>query len=43
MRLGSGIAEAVTQASAAAPIRPLAWELTSAAGSALKKENKNKA
>ena len=37
MRLGSGIAVAMVQPEAVAPIRPLAWELPYAANAALKK------
>ena len=38
MWLGSGVAMAVAQASAPAPIQPLAWELPYATGVALKRK-----
>ena len=38
MQLRSGVAGAVTQATAAALIHPLAWELPHAAGVAVKKK-----
>ena len=41
MQLGSRVDVAVAEASAAAPIRPLAQELPYVAGSALKKEKKD--
>ena len=42
MQLGPGVAMAVTQVSAAAPIRPLGWELSYATGVAIKKKKKKK-
>ena len=39
MQLRSGVAGAVTQATAAALIHPLAWELPHAAGVAVKKKS----
>ena len=42
MRLGSCIAVAVAQASAAASIQPLAWERPCAAGAALKRQKKKR-
>ena len=41
MWLGSGVAVAVAEASAAAPIGTLAWELPHAKGMALKRKKKN--
>ena len=41
-QLGSGIAVAVAQAAATAPIRPLAWEPPNAAGAALEKAKNTK-
>ena len=38
MQLGSDVAVAVVQASAATPLRPLAWELPYAAGAALQRK-----
>jgi len=42
MWLGSSVAVAVVQTSAAAPIRPLAWGLPYAAHAAIKKEGKGR-
>ena len=43
MQLGSHVAVVVAQASATAPIRPLAWKPPYAAGAAIKKiKTKNK-
>ena len=40
MKLGSGVAMAVAQASAAAPVQPLSWEFPYDAGVALKRKKK---
>ena len=40
MQLGSGVALAVAKTSAAAPIRPLGWELPYATGAAVKGKEK---
>ena len=40
MWLGPGVAVAVTEASAAAPIQPLAWELLYATDAAMEKNKK---
>ena len=42
MQLGSGIAVAVVQPSAAAPIQPLAWELPYATYAALNRRKEKK-
>ena len=42
MQLGSGVAMAVGQTSAAAPIHPLTWELPCAMGVAIKRKTKAK-
>ena len=39
MQLGSIVAETAAEAKAAAPIRPLAWELPYATGAAIKRKN----
>ena len=40
MQLRSSVAEAVAEASAVTPIRPLAWKLPYAAGAAIKRKKK---
>ena len=42
MQLGSSVAVAVAQASATAPIQPLAWDLLYATGAAIKSKKKKK-
>jgi len=41
MRLGSSVAVAAVEASAAAPIQPLFWELPQATGAAVKAKSKS--
>ena len=42
MRLGSSVALVVAEASASAPIGPIAWKLLYAAGVAVKRKEKKK-
>ena len=42
MQLGSSVAMAVVEAPAAAPVRPLAWELPYDAGAIIKVKKKRK-
>ena len=42
MQLGSSVAKTVAQVTATVPVRPLAWKLPYAAGTAVKKEEEKK-